>query len=179
MKPLLVLKAAVKSLVLPPISLLLLALLALLCAGRARRLSRYIAMTCIAALLILATPGIALLLVDALGVPPPFSVAAASNCGALVIVSGGVRADAPEYHGHTLSTLTLERIRYGARLARLTGLPLLVTGGSPQGGRPEALLMKEALEQEFHVPVRWVEGRSDNTHENARFSAELLRGAGV
>ena len=29
----------------------------------------------------------------------------------------------------TLATLTLERVRYGARVARLTGLPVLVSGG--------------------------------------------------
>ena len=70
--------------------------------------------------------------------------------------------------------LTLERVRYGARVARLTGLPVLVTGGIVFGGEPEATLMRAALEREFGVPVRWVEARSRNTHENAVRSAEIL-----
>jgi len=39
--------------------------------------------------------------------------------------------------------------------------------------------MKAALEDEFGVPVRWVEDRSRNTHENARMSAALLTADGV
>lgn len=75
--------------------------------------------------------------------------------------------------------MTLERVRYGARVARLTGLPVLVTGGSPSGGESEAKLMQESLEREFGVEVRWAEDRSRNTHENAVFSAQILRLAGI
>jgi uncharacterized SAM-binding protein YcdF (DUF218 family) len=39
--------------------------------------------------------------------------------------------------------------------------------------------MREVLEQEFTVPVRWIEDRSRNTRENAMFSSELLRASGV
>ena len=39
--------------------------------------------------------------------------------------------------------------------------------------------MREALEHEFGVPVRWVGRRSRNTHENARRSAAILRADGV
>ena len=35
--------------------------------------------------------------------------------------------------------------------------------------------MAVALREDFGVPVRWVEGRSRNTAENAAFSAALLR----
>jgi hypothetical protein len=35
-----------------------------------------------------------------------------------------------EYGGDTLGRLTLERVRYGARVAKKTGLPVLVAGGS-------------------------------------------------
>ena len=97
----------------------------------------------------------------------------------MVILGGGVRRNAPEYGGDTLGRLTLERVRYGARVARVTGLPVLVTGGSVLGGEPEAKLMKDSLEQEFGVGVRWAETRSRNTHENAVRSAEILRAAGI
>jgi uncharacterized SAM-binding protein YcdF (DUF218 family) len=36
-----------------------------------------------------------------------------------------------------------------------------------------------ALEQEFHVPVRWVEKTSRDTHENAQRSAPILAAANV
>ena len=70
-------------------------------------------------------------------------------------------------------------LRYGAQVARLTGLPVLVTGGSVFGGEPEAILMGSALEREFGVPVRWLELQSRNTHENAVRSAEVLGAAKI
>jgi uncharacterized SAM-binding protein YcdF (DUF218 family) len=39
--------------------------------------------------------------------------------------------------------------------------------------------MRETLEREFGVPVRWTEDRSRNTHENAQFSAARLERDGV
>ena len=39
--------------------------------------------------------------------------------------------------------------------------------------------MREALESEFGVTVRWTEDRSRNTHENAVRSAEILNAAGI
>jgi len=55
-----------------------------------------------------------------------------------------------------------------------------VTGGNPDGrGSPEAGVMRDSLERDFGVPVRWVEDRSRNTVENALNSAPLLRAAGI
>ena len=98
---------------------------------------------------------------------------------AIVILGGGIRRHAREYGGDTLGSLTLERVRYGARVARLTGLPVLVSGGSVLSGEPEATLMRSSLESEFGVPVRWIEARSRTTHENAVLSAEILRKEGI
>ena len=39
--------------------------------------------------------------------------------------------------------------------------------------------MRQALEEEFGVPVRWVEPASRDTHENAVRSAEILRAEGI
>jgi uncharacterized SAM-binding protein YcdF (DUF218 family) len=70
-------------------------------------------------------------------------------------------------------------VRYGATVARATGLPVLVSGGSAMGGETEAKLMRDALEHEFGVEVRWAEDRSRNTRENAIDSSAILRAAGV
>jgi uncharacterized SAM-binding protein YcdF (DUF218 family) len=78
------------------------------------------------------------------------------------------------------SSPTLERMLTGAQLQKNTGLPLLVSGGSVDGRAPtEAAVMRDGLRRDFGVPVRWVEDRSRNTVENARFSAALLRADGV
>lgn len=100
---------------------------------------------------------------------------------AIVILGGGSYFHAPEYADtDTVSRETLVRLRYGAQLQRATGKPILVTGGTPLGNQlSEAEQMRTALENEFDVPVRWVEGGSDNTFENAVYSAKLLQMAGI
>ncbi len=99
---------------------------------------------------------------------------------AIVILAGGRYPDAAEYDAETVDSSTLERLRYGAFLYRKTGLPILVSGGAARGeNTTEAKLMRAALLQDFSVPVKWLEARSRDTIENARFSRELLQAAGV
>ena len=110
----------------------------------------------------------------------PATPADLQEAQAIVVLGGGRYLDAPEYGSDTVGELTLLRLRYAAKLQRETGLPLLVTGGKPTGGNlSEAETMRRVLADEFGVPVRWSESRSDNTRENARFSAELLKPDGV
>ena len=130
-------------------------------------------------LLVLSIPAVAWLLLCAVESGPPLVQEQARTAQAIVIPGGGSRRGALEYGGDTLARLTLERVRYGARIARQTGLPILVTGGSVSGGTPEGMLMREALESEYGQPVRWVESESRTTHENAQRSAALLRAEGV
>ncbi|MEO6976459.1 MAG: YdcF family protein, partial [Gallionella sp.] len=100
---------------------------------------------------------------------------------AIVILGGGTYFHAPEYSGQdTISEATLVRLRYGAKLQRQTGKPILVTGGKPLGNSvSEAQQMRMSLEQDFGVPVRWTEDASDNTFENARNSFRILQQAGI
>ncbi|MFT5447653.1 MAG: uncharacterized SAM-binding protein YcdF (DUF218 family) [Gammaproteobacteria bacterium] len=94
---------------------------------------------------------------------------------AIVVLGGGRRSHAPEYGGETVSALTLERLRYGAHLQRVLGLPLAVTGGVVlTEGEAEAELMARSLHEDFGRTVRWIESRSRTTYENARNSRELL-----
>jgi uncharacterized SAM-binding protein YcdF (DUF218 family) len=103
-----------------------------------------------------------------------------SNIQAIVILGGGRYAEAPEYGGDTVSDYTLERLRYGAVLARQTGLPVMVSGGSVFGeDLSEGELMKRVLENDFGVKVKWVEGGSRTTLENARLSKKILTEAGI
>jgi uncharacterized SAM-binding protein YcdF (DUF218 family) len=172
-------KTLAKALILPPTGPLLLAALGLGLQGRHPRFGRAIASAAVLALLLLSTPVVAVLLLRWVESSPPLDAERAKSAQAVVILGGGVRHNAAEYGGDTLGRLTLDRVRYGARVARLTGLPVLVSGGAPTGGVTEAMLMREALEGEFGVAVRWSEDRSRNTHENAVRSAEILRAAGI
>ncbi len=99
---------------------------------------------------------------------------------AIVVLSGGLATDAPEYGGDSAGARTLLRLRYGALLARRYDLPLLVAGGRPhQATRSEAAVMADILENEFAVKVRWQETQSRTTAENAAMSAEILGAAGI
>jgi uncharacterized SAM-binding protein YcdF (DUF218 family) len=169
----------VKALVLPPTGLLLLALFGL--AGRKRfpRAGSALATASIAVLLVISIPIVADCMTRIVDTSRPFELADGRDAKAIVILGGGIRHHAPEYGGDTLGMLTLERVRYGARVARLTGLPVLVSGGTVLRGASEASVMRESLESEFGVRVRWVEADSRTTLENAVRSAELLHREGI
>lgn len=166
-------------LVLPPTGMLLIALIGLWIGRRRPRLGCSITGFGVLGLLLLSVPVVAGALLRTLQPPSPFSLDSARQADAIVILGGGARPMAPEYGADTLASLSLERVRYGARIARMTGLPVLVSGGAPKGMTPEALLMRQALQEEFNVPVRWTETDSLNTHENAVRSASILHASGI
>ena len=173
------LRTVITTLVLPPGGPILLVVLGALVLRWHPRTGRALALLGAAALWLLSLPVVANLLVTLLGGARPLDLAAARKADAIVILGGGVRVQAPEYGGDTLGRLTLERVRYGAHLARELRLPVLVTGGAPEPGvRTEADLMREALEREYGILVRWVDDRAGNTRENAANAARLLSAAG-
>lgn len=103
-----------------------------------------------------------------------------SAAQAIIVLGAGRIADAPEYQGDTVNALTLERLRYAAQLQRKTGLPIIVSGGSPFQERiPEAELMKRVLVEDFHADVKLMEDKSRNTLENARYCRDILQEAGI
>lgn len=181
----LVLKRLLECLFLPPLGPLLLIALGLLLLGRRPRLGRGLAWSGVLLSFVLMLP----IAVDGLlaplesGVAPldaqQIAQAQAQGIGAVVILGGGLRTVAPEYGRPTLNRITLERVRYGAHVARLSGLPILVSGGVAGGAYPEALAMAESLSEDFGMPPRWVEDASENTELNATYSSALLKKAGI
>jgi uncharacterized SAM-binding protein YcdF (DUF218 family) len=166
-------------LVLPPTSLAAAALVGLALLRRHRTLGLALAAGAMLALLALSLPVVAMALARTLE-PPPISNADLARAQAIVILAGGNNRGAPEWGGETVKTYSLQRVRYGARLARASGLPILVTGGTPQGGRnAEAALMRDVLVDEYGLEVRWVETASRTTAENAVYSASVLQAAGL
>jgi uncharacterized SAM-binding protein YcdF (DUF218 family) len=152
----------VETLVYPPAGPMLLMLTAL-ALKRRRRTAWTLASLGWVTLYLAASPAVSLMLLGSLehnaALTP--ATAKASRAQAIVVISGGRYADAPEYGGDTSSASELERLRYAAYLQRRTGLPLVVSGGDPLNqGAPAAAHMKRILENEFGVPVRWVARRS-------------------
>lgn len=112
---------------------------------------------------------------------PALTAAAKEEAQAIVVLGGGRHKEAAEYaHLDSPGPATLGRLRYAAYLQRQTGLPILVTGGAPDGGdESEAAVMARVLRQEFQVPVKWLEEASINSAQNASLSASLLREANI
>lgn len=179
---LIAIKTLLHTLLLPPGGPLLLAaagawLIARRGAGlRARRTGWALLAAGLATLWLLAVP----LVADALGRAaqrcPPFDLNRPVQAQAIVILGGGAeRLGAPEYGGEpAVSQRLLERLNYGAFLARRTGLPVAVSGS-----RTETLAMSASLARDFSIKTRWVEDRSRDTFENAQFCARLLEPLGV
>lgn len=177
------LKRVLELLLLPPAGPLWLVLLGLWIGPRGA--GRAIALAGVVAALALSTEGVGRLLIApierAAGLPLDEAtlramIARDDAPRAIVILGGGLRADRRErperYRPHPR---TAERLLYGAWVARVTGLPVLVSGGAPRGAEvSEAALMKRTLESRLGTRVRWVEDKSLDTAGNARESAALL-----
>jgi uncharacterized SAM-binding protein YcdF (DUF218 family) len=173
---------AFSALLLPPLNLLMLCAFGILARRRWPRAGTAIALLSLALLAILSTAAGARLLIRPLeAMAPALTASQAAGAQAIVVLGGGRRRDAPEYGGQDVPRATvLARLRYAVRLHRQTGLPMLVTGGSPEiEADAEAELMARVLRDDFRAPARWVEGNSDNTAQNARYSAAILREAGI
>ncbi|TRO23641.1 YdcF family protein [Pseudomonas sediminis] len=105
----------------------------------------------------------------------------AQRADAIVILGAGREQNDPGW-GRTdqPGLMALERLRYAARLARASGLPLAATGGLHYGQLPsEAALMADAMRLDYGLEIRWLEEQSRTTWENAVRSAELLQPQGV
>ncbi len=167
-------------LLLPPASLLLALLAGWALLKRRPGAAKAFLATGILGLWIASTPAVAYRALGLLEPPPLAGDPQRVQAQAIVVLGGGTLFASPEYAEDTVGSWTLERLRYAARLARASGLPVLVTGGNPRGRpRSEAAAMKEALEEDFGVPVRWTEEGARNTLENALRSKEILAPAGI
>ncbi len=168
-------------LLMPPLALLLIGGGGWLARKRWPRAARAAIAASIGLLVLFSTPAVSALLLGALQSFPALDEQRLDHdCGAIVVLAGDAQLHAPEYGDASCGPLTLERLRYGARLSRASGLPLLVSGGAPRAGvRSHAAMMREALERDFGLEVRWSEARSADTRQNLAHSASLLRDAGV
>lgn len=108
------------------------------------------------------------------------------NTHVIVVLGSGRQMgalDLPEYQHQNLSPQSMERLRSGARLAKVTNLPILLTGGAPDRVNAkdlsEARVMSMVLKQELGLSARWLEEQSNTTQENASQSAQILKKEGI
>jgi uncharacterized SAM-binding protein YcdF (DUF218 family) len=166
----------------PPNLFILLATIGVVLAWRWRRAGLVLATAAIACLYLAATPLVAFALIrsaEALAGAIP-TLPSPAPPGAIVVLSAEFRPSNTPGGKDTVGPVTLERLAEAAREQRRLGLPILVSGGWLDPSDDSlAGMMAEALETDFRVPVRWREERSRTTYQNALYSAEILRRAGV
>jgi len=172
----------ISAFLLPPLNLIALCAVGYMLRKRWPKVGASLSILSLATLLFISTKYGALLLTTPLEkMSAPLISAYGAKAEAIVVLGGGQNQRAAEYGGKNVpNAITLVRLRYAAKLHNETGLPVLVTGGAPYGGaQSEAAQMARVLREDFSVPVMWLEEKSNNTAQNAQFSAALLNKVGV
>jgi uncharacterized SAM-binding protein YcdF (DUF218 family) len=126
-------------------------------------------------LIALSMPWVAGALIQSLQKFPPISDDQLAKCQAIVVLGGGIYRDAPEYRSDTIGNVSLERLRYALHLSKASGLPILATGGAPEGGIAEAAAMRKSGESDFGREIKLIEDQSLDTASSARLSAQILK----
>jgi uncharacterized SAM-binding protein YcdF (DUF218 family) len=166
----------------PPNLFLLLAMVGVVLAWRWRRAGLVLATAAMACLYIASTPLAAFWLIRSAeglagGIP---TLSAPAPPAAIVVLAAEFRHSNVPGGKDLVGPVTLARLAEAARDQRRLGLPILVSGGRLEGADASlADMMATALEDDFRVPVRWREDRSQTTYQNALYSAEILRRAGA
>ncbi|MFG6469018.1 YdcF family protein [Roseateles sp. BYS87W] len=173
---------------LPPAPLILLAAWGGFRLRRGRRAGLAMLGVALLGLWFSATDAAGELLSRAVGAPPALTRSEVARWrgqpgGAVLVLGGGVRRQAPEYGEAVPNAITAERLAYGAWLARQTGWPLGFSGGvgwtATQLKQPEALVAGRTAATLYQLPLTWAEGRSRDTRENAAQTLPLLAASGV
>ena len=172
----LTLLGAAKQILLPPLSLTILALAGVLAERRHPALGRTLALSSLALIYALSTP----LVADALIQTVQEENSTDRTGQAIVVLSAGSQPFTSEYRGTTADALTLERRRDAAKLERELKLPLLVSGGRLNDDEPPiAEIMNRILVNEYAMPQAWIERTSWNTATNASNSTPILKLHGI
>jgi uncharacterized SAM-binding protein YcdF (DUF218 family) len=173
-------RGLILTLVMPPTGFVVLILIGLLLASGRRRFGRRLTWISLIALILFGMPVVSYSMLLALESGLPLTPPPDHPPQAIVVLGAEVIRTHQEKLGIRPGLLTLDRLRTAAALHRRTGLPILVTGGTTQPDTPAVgLVMEQSLKDDFQAPPRWVESKSIDTWENARFSADILRAEGI
>jgi uncharacterized SAM-binding protein YcdF (DUF218 family) len=173
-------RGIIVALTLPPTGFVILIVAGLLLRGSWQRFGRRLTWVALIALILFGMPVVSYSMLVALESGLPMVPPADHPPQAIIVLGGDVIRAHQEALGVRPGLLTLDRLRTAAALHRRTGLPILVTGGTTQPNTAAVgLVMAESLKDDFQDPARWVESKSLDTWENARFSADILRREGI
>ena len=185
-------KPILTALLLPPVPLLVLALIGARLILPRRGLGWFVLLLSVALIWLSACTGSARALMQFALHPPPVlngdriqalkGDAQAKRPVAIVVLGGGMEALAPEYGVSSLRSASLERLRYGVWLGRETGLPVAFSGGvgwAQLDAKPEAQIAAQIAAAEFGRPLKWTEDNSRDTRENAARTIALLKPQGI
>lgn len=173
-----------KSLLLPPGVLLLLVLVAWWLRRTRPRLAVLCMVLGVGGLWLMSLPATTRWAGDIIEQIPPLAPerwsVLASQADVIVVLGAGRERNDPTWLADAPTGTALERMRYAARLAKASGIPLLTSGGFHYGKPPsEAAIMAQSLDTDFGTPVRWQEGESRTTWENAELTARILLPLGL
>jgi len=190
-----ILKPLLTALVMPPLFLLLLALLGIRLAWRNKNRGLVLITLSLVMFWLLSCHGVAVWLArHALPQFDPVSVAQlkTGKVQAIAVLGGGVLPVAPEYGEAQPSELTAGRLRYGIWLGRHSGLPIAFSGGvgwAAEGSTSwgaggsqtvsEAEVAARVALQDYGVKLHWLESQSHDTEGNAHLLAPILQRDGV
>lgn len=174
----------IKQLAFPPSSLLILLLLSFVLRKRWPKVALTSFILGVAGLYIMSLPITVEYAARALETEMPLTQAQwpslNQQADAIVILGGGREVNDPAWQSDQPSLMAMQRLRYGARLAKATNLPVLVSGGLHFGQPPsEAQIMADSLAEDFGITARWLEGESRTTWENALYTATILQAEGI
>lgn len=185
-------KPVLTALALPPVPLLLVILIGARLILPRRGLGWLLVLIGTAGVWLSACSGMGMLLTQHLLHPPPALGAdaiaqlkadvKAREAVTIVVLGGGRDVIAPEYARSNLRPRSRERLQYGVYLARETGATLGFSGGTGWGdgtGPSEADVAQHVATRIYGLPLKWTEGDSRDTRENAIRTVALLEQAGV
>lgn len=181
------LKSVLSSLMMPLAFLPLLGLLGLVMVARRKRKGWLLSAAAFGGLWLLSCQGTAVWLAQtALPQYPPVTAAQlkTGQVQAIVVLGGGTYPQAPEYGTAQPGPSTAARLRYGIWLAKQSGLPVAVSGGTGWAAgtnvkSSEAEVASRVALEDYGFTLRWIENQSRDTAENALLVAPLLRRDGI
>lgn len=104
-----------------------------------------------------------------------------TNGDVIILLGGGVRAGVPDVDGTgQTGEAAANRFLTAIRLQRIKHVPILLSGGAVLAGDAEEALIEKRMLLSLGVPEKdiYIEAKSRNTAENARYSCALCREKG-
>ncbi len=139
-----------------------------------KRLASYLIITIIFSNYLFATPLTTQIIFAIIGKYPPLSIEqiVQKHPQAIVVLGGGFYLGQEFNNIYQSGGASTQRLQYAAYLAKNTQLPIALSGMESTYGMETTLL-------QLGYSAKWLEKSSQDTNENAQFSAKLLQPQGI